>query len=58
MYYGSLMDLIGKDVEVDCDGMLYRGRLIEVSETDVFIQGTMGWIQLSVERVTEIRPAG
>ena len=56
MYTGSLTGLIGQEVEVMSDGMLYRGRLIEVSETDVFLQGELGWVQLSVEKVTEIRP--
>ena len=56
MYTGSLMELIGQEVEVMSDGMLYHGRLIEVSETEVFLQGELGWIQLSVEKVTEIRP--
>jgi len=56
MYTGSLTGLIGQEVEVMSDGMLYRGRLIEVSETDVFLQSELGWIQLSVEKVTEIRP--
>lgn len=56
MYTGSLTGLIGQEVEVMSDGMLYRGRLIEVSETDVFLQSEIGWIQLSVEKVTEIRP--
>jgi hypothetical protein len=58
MYTDSIMGLVGKDVEVVADGMLYRGRLIEVSETDVFLQSDLGWIQLQVELVTEIRPAG
>ena len=58
MYYGSLIEMVGKNVEVTCDGMLYKGTLIEVSGEDVFLQGTLGWIQLSVEKVTEIRPAG
>lgn len=56
MYTSNLMGLIGQEVEVMSDGMLYRGRLIEVSETEVFLQGELGWIQLSVEKVTEIRP--
>ena len=56
MYTGNLMGMMGQEVEVMSDGMLYRGRLIEVSETDVFLQGELGWIQLSVEKVTEIRP--
>ena len=56
MYTSNLMGLIGQEVEVMSDGMLYRGRLIEVSESEVFLQGELGWIQLSVEKVTEIRP--
>jgi hypothetical protein len=56
MYTSNLMGLIGQEVEVMSDGMLYRGRLIEVSETEVFLQSELGWIQLSVEKVTEIRP--
>ncbi len=56
MYYNNVMGLIGKQVEVMANGMAYHGRLIEVSETEVFLQGEMGWIQLSVEQVTEINP--
>jgi len=56
MYTGNLVELIGKEVEVVADGLLYRGRLIEVSETEVFLQSELGWIQLQVELVTEIKP--
>ena len=53
----NLADLIGREVEVMASGTLYRGRLIEVSETDVFLQGEFGFIQIPVENVTEIDPA-
>lgn len=56
MYTSNLMGMIGQEVEVMSDGMLYHGRLIEVSENEVFLQGELGWIQISVEKVTEIRP--
>jgi hypothetical protein len=56
MYTGNLPELIGKEVEVIADGLLYRGRLIEISETEVFLQSDLGWIQLQVELVTEIKP--
>lgn len=56
MYYNNVMGLIGKQVEVVSGGMVYRGRLVEVSETEVFLQGELGWMQLSVETVTEINP--
>jgi len=57
MYYGGLAGLIGQDVVAVADGMEYRGRLIEVSESEVFIQSELGWIQLQVSQVTDIRPA-
>ena len=55
MFNNNLIDLIGKEVEVTASGMLYRGRLIEVSETEVFLQGEMGWIQIMVKDVTDIK---
>ena len=56
MYTNNLMALIGSEVEVTAGGMVYFGRLIEVSETDVFLQGELGWVQVPVEKVTEIKP--
>lgn len=58
MYYHNIMDMIGKEVEVMSSGMAYRGRLIEISETEVFLQGELGWVQLSIETVTDITPVG
>lgn len=55
MYSSNLGELIGKEVEVTAKGFSYRGRLIEVSENEVFLQGDLGWIQLQVEDVTDIR---
>ena len=52
-----LAGLIGHEVEAVANGIRYRGKLIEVSETEVFIQGEMGWMQLKVDEVTEIKPA-
>jgi hypothetical protein len=57
MYGDPLARLIGHEVVAVANGISYRGRLIEVSETEVFIQGEMGWMQLKVDDVTEIRPA-
>lgn len=56
MYTDNLYSMIGREVEVECDGMTYRGTLIEVSETEVFLQSDVGWIQLSVETVSSIKP--
>ncbi|MBI5191299.1 MAG: hypothetical protein HZA22_11600 [Nitrospirae bacterium] len=56
MYTDNLAAMIGQAVEVESDGMTYRGTLVEVSETDVFLQSDVGWIQLSVETVRSIKP--
>lgn len=56
MYFHNIMDMVGKQVEVMSSGMAYRGRLIEISETEVFLQGELGWIQLGIESVTGITP--
>ncbi len=56
MYGDPLAALIGREVEAVANGISYRGKLIEVSETEVFIQGELGWMQLKVDEVTEIKP--
>ncbi|HEY3347260.1 MAG TPA: hypothetical protein VGK71_06525 [Nitrospirota bacterium] len=55
MYFPDLNSMIGKEVEVDANETTYRGRLIEVSEDDVFLQSELGWIQLVTASVTDIR---
>jgi hypothetical protein len=57
MYGDPMAALIGHEVEAVANGIRYRGKLIEISETEVFIQGEMGWMQLKVDEVTEIKPA-
>jgi hypothetical protein len=57
MYGDPLAALIGHEVVAVANGISYRGKLIEVSETEVFIQGEMGWMQLKVDDVTSIKPA-
>jgi len=56
MYTDNLMTLIGKDVEIEADGMIYQGKLIEISDEDVFLQGPMGWIQIPVQTVKTVKP--
>ena len=56
MYTDNIMNLIGKEVEVNAGGTTYRGRLVEVSETEVFLQGALGYMQIGIETVQEIKP--
>ncbi len=53
----DIQSMIGKEVEVTSNGVVYRGKLIEVSDLEVHIQGAFQWIALPISSVTDIRPA-
>jgi hypothetical protein len=51
-------DLTGKIVVVEAeDGITYTGKLIEIGEEEVYLEGEMGWIMIPVERIADIREA-
>lgn len=54
----ELYTMIGKEVEVFANGMVYKGVLIEVSESEVHLKGQLQWITLPASSVSDIRPAG
>ncbi len=49
--------LTGKEVVVTANGITYRGILIEVGETEVYLQSETGWIAIPTENVVDIREA-
>ncbi|MGB9735503.1 MAG: hypothetical protein ACP5JP_04590 [bacterium] len=52
----QLRDLIGKQVEVVANGIVYRGILRDISEQSISLLSTSGWIEIpmgSINRVTE-----
>ena len=50
------MEMIGKEVEVfSNNGMVYRGKLIEVSDVAVHIQSQLQYISLPARDVTDVR---
>ena len=50
------MELIGKEVEVvSNNGMIYRGKLIEVSDIAVHIQSQLQFISLPASDVKDVR---
>lgn len=57
MYKDNLFELIGRQVRVSTFATEYLGKLMEVSEDDIFIQGEVGWVQIRLEEVTGITPA-
>lgn len=49
--------LVGQRVVVVANNITYTGRLVEISETEVNIEGENGWIVIPVDQVAEIREA-
>jgi hypothetical protein len=53
----DVSDLLGKEVEVICHGMSYKGILVEVSDAEVHLKTTMQWMSLPASSVGDIRRA-
>ena len=51
-------ELIGRNVEVRADGILYRGTFVEMTDEDVKLRGPTGWILLDVGKVSSIKEEG
>jgi len=51
----DIQSMIGKEVEVIANGMKYTGVLIEVSDVEVHLKGSMQWMSLPASSVSEIR---
>lgn len=55
---GDITQLIGKQVVVESlMGMTYKGRLVEIGESEVHLEGETGWIVVNVENISSIREA-
>ena len=50
-----MQELIGKEVEVTTVETIYRGVLIEISETEVNIRSETGWLVIPLDRVVDIK---
>ena len=50
--------LVGQEVEVTADGMVYRGRLVEMGEEDLHLESPGGWTTIRVDRVSSVRLSG
>ncbi len=51
----DLQSMIGKEVEVIANGVSYTGVLVEVSDSEVHLKGSMQWISLPAVSVSVIR---
>ena len=52
-----MQHLIRKVVEVITAETVYRGILVEVSETEVHLEGENGWVVVPAYKVLDIREA-
>ena len=50
--------LMGRAVEVRADGILYRGKFVEMTDEDVKLRGPTGWIILPVAKVSSVKEEG
>lgn len=50
-----MLDLIGKLVTVETPETVYAGRLVEIGETEVYLESEMGWMVIPTERVISVR---
>ena len=47
-------NLMGKEVEIQANGITYRGKLVQVDENEVHLQTTMGWIVIQTGQITSM----
>jgi hypothetical protein len=48
-------NLLGKLVEVSANNITYTGKLVEISETEVYLEGESGWVVIPLEQVAAMR---
>jgi len=51
-----MQELIGKQVEVITGDVIYRGVLVEIGETEIYLRAEEGWITVPVDRVVDVHP--
>lgn len=54
----QLRELIGKNVEVIANGVVYQGVLKDASDTAVSILSTSGWLEIMMSSISRISEAG
>lgn len=51
----SMFNLIGKIVEVEANGIMYTGRLVEVNETEIHLETESGWMVIGNDYISSLR---
>lgn len=50
-----MIELMGKEVEVLANYITYTGKLVEISETELYLQGELGWVVIPLEKVEAVK---
>ncbi len=53
-----LKSLLGSKVEVRAGGVVYRGVLVEASESEIVLKGETSWVTVPMSRVTSVKREG
>ncbi len=53
-----MIDLIGKNVEIDTVDIIYTGKLIEIGEDEVYVESATGCVIIPCEKIACIREKG
>jgi hypothetical protein len=52
-----MQHLTGREVVVHTSETIYRGKLIELGEKELYLQSEDGWIVIPVEKIADIKEA-
>jgi len=47
--------LTGKTVEIEANGITYRGRLVEINETETHLETETGWVVILNDQIAGMR---
>lgn len=54
----DIQNMIGREVDLFANGIVYRGELVEVSDESVVLKTQAQWIEIPLSAVNSVRPAG
>lgn len=53
----DIQNMLGREVDLFANGIIYRGELVEVSDESIFLKTPAQWIELPLSAVSNVRPA-
>jgi len=50
-----MQELVGREVEVSTMETIYTGTLVEIGETEIYLQSQLGWISIPIEKIADVK---